>query len=94
MNEPNENFIRRMHKFYPRLWALFVLPILLIVTIVLFPIDYGMNICRDIPRVWCNLWNDLRGWGKPLVRRVSKPYVMAWKSFRLALISKKQGGKK
>ena len=87
MNEPNENLIRRLHKSYPRLWALFVLPWLLIL-IVFLPIDYVVNVCIDIPRVWHNLWNDLRGWGKPLVKRVFKPYALAWKSFWIALCNK------
>ena len=88
MIEPRKSFMKRFHEGSPRLWALSIFPIILIITIVGLPISYVSDICADVPRVVSNLLNDVRSWGKRFFKRAAKNYVLAWKAFWRALCGK------
>lgn len=88
MTEQCKSFMERFHDGSPRLWALSIFPIILIVTIVGLPISYGADICADVPRVVRNLLSDVSGWGRPFFKRAAKDYVIAWKAFWRALCGK------
>ena len=88
MTEPRKSFMERFHNGSPRLWALIIFPIILIVTIVGLPISYVAGICKDVPRVVSNLLSDVSGWGRPFFKRAAYWYVIAWKAFWRALCGK------
>ena len=88
MTEPGKSFMKRFHDGSPRLWALSIFPIILIVTIVGLPISYVADICADVPRVVRNLLSDVSGWGRPFFKRAAYWYVIAWKAFWRALCGK------
>ena len=80
--------MKKFHEGSPRLWALSIFPVILIVTIVGFPISYVADICKDVPRVVSNLLSDVSGWGRPFFKRAAYWYVIAWKAFWRALCGK------
>ena len=88
MTEPRKSFMKRFHEGRPRLWALSIFPMILIITIVGLPISYVADICSDVPRVVRNLLSDVSGWGRPFFKRAAKEYVIAWKVFWRALCGK------
>ena len=88
MTEPRKSFMKRFHEGSPRLWALSVFPIILIVTIVGLPISYVADICADVPRVIKNLRSDVSSWGKCFFKRAAKNYVLAWKAIWRGLCGK------
>ena len=85
MKKSRTSFMVRFHARSPRLWALSIFPIILIVTIVGLPISYVADICADVPRVVRNLLSDVSGWGRPFFKSAAHMYVIAWKAFWRAL---------
>lgn len=88
MNVERKSFMKRFHEGSPRLWALSIFPMILIITIIGLPISYVSDICADVPRVFSNLRSDVSSWGKRFFKRAAKNYVLAWKAFWRALCGK------
>lgn len=51
--------MKKFMKNHPRLWAIVMFVPMLLITLVIVPIVYLIEVVRDIPRVVSNLWSDL-----------------------------------
>ena len=81
-------FMGRFHRDSPRLWALSIFPVVLILTVIGLPIAFVVSVCKDIPRIWSNFYGDVRGCIRNSWEGDSKLVVTAWKVIWCALRGK------
>ena len=74
-----DNFMGRFHRDSPRLWALSIFPVVLILTVIGLPIAFTVSVCKDIPRIWSNFYGDVRGCICDSWKGDSKLVATAWK---------------
>lgn len=70
-----EKIKMKMHDFrikHSRLWAIGMLVPMLLITLLIVPIGYLVEVARDIPRVVSNLWGDL-------CSMFSEPFRQNWR---------------
>ncbi len=82
------SFMGRFHRDSPRLWALSIFPVVLILTVIGLPIAYTVSVCKDIPRILRNLYGDVRGCLIYNWKDDSKLIATAWKVIWCALRGK------
>ncbi len=63
-----------------RLWALAVAIPFLIATIILLPISIIWDLVCDIPRILCNLWNDMRRNFVEPVKYIGRTWAYWWEA--------------
>ena len=62
----------KFRKNHSRLWAICMFVPMLLITLVIVPIGYLVEVVRDIPRVVSNLWGDL-------CSMFSEPFRQNWR---------------
>jgi len=82
------SFMGRFHRDSPRLWALSIFPVVLILTVIGLPIAFTVSVCKDIPRILRNLYGDIRGCLIYNWQGDAKLVATAWKVIWCALRGK------
>ena len=82
------SFMGRFHRDSPRLWALSIFPVVLILTVIGLPIAFVVSVCKDIPRIWSNFYGDVKGCIRDSWCDNSRPLATSWKVIWCALRGK------
>ena len=87
--ENSRNPFHILKKKSPRIWAVVVFPILVIVTLFLVPLIYAYVLMVDIPIVVKNLWEDVKLMFRVQNNDVKRRLLPVWKDLYKSFVVNK-----